>query len=157
MSECECELRMWLTESLHAAIDPNVNLLSNGKCAHIEQLQSSRRHAERKLHWSPNCIRHLHYAQVEFWHNCVFCPPLIKILFEFVVYAKMMFWMCGYMGGVNTLLNLYKIKIKSWNSDIWTWILLLLRMFPLLLGPHVTVWSPVSENGAYRLVSRHLP
>ena len=36
MSEYECELRMLQNESLHLAVDPNMNVLSDGKSLHTQ-------------------------------------------------------------------------------------------------------------------------
>ena len=91
------------------------------------------------------------------------------ILFELIVYVKMMFWMCfwfpWYRSDISMLLNLYKINIKKWYS-FWSNLAyavhvnlhtnveaaILWGMFSAIiwklftLGFHLTLYCPVSEN-----------
>ena len=70
LCECKCKrkckVRRWQNELLHVAIGPNANVLSDWKSLHTHSRppQSSTRlvQGERKLHWSPNIVRHPHLS-----------------------------------------------------------------------------------------------
>ena len=59
MSKCKCKLRRWQNESLHVAIGPNANVLSDEKSTHTQSRCKVAHSTWRKTpHWSTNRICH---------------------------------------------------------------------------------------------------